>query len=340
MKRIILLSICFLILNYSGITQCYPDRHSTNWFDAWVSCQASQNPNPIRGISHWIQYDFGQVYLVGESHFWNANVPDFTNRGLNQITIDFSVDGVNWNELGAFNLTESDGSAFYEGISGPDFNGAKARYVLITANSNHGGDCYSLAEIRFNVQNSAVPVELVEFKANCGNQKDMEISWKTAFEFNNDYFSIERSQDGRNWNEITRIQGRGASYKASEYSFQDYEYANGTNFYRLIQTDIDGESKILGITEIECDNIRSDLSAFPNPFNNAIRVTLNNSVQGEIQYALLDGLGKKIKQGSFQGSNTVTSFELFFEDLIPGQYILKVEQENAAHQIKLVHFNR
>ena len=338
MKRFLIFTIsCFIIL-HSGYSQCYPDRHNTNWFDAWVSCQASQNPNPVRGVGHWIQYDFGQVYLVGESHFWNANVPDFTNRGLNQIVIDYSADGVNWNELGVFNLAESNGSAFYEGISGPDFNGAKARYVLITANSNHGGDCYSLAEIRFNVQNSAVPVELVEFKAKCGDQKDMVISWKTAFEINNDYFSIERSQDGRNWNEISQIQGNGQSFQTSEYSFQDYEYLPGSNFYRLVQFDRDGEMKILGITEIECNDIRSELTAYPNPFNNTIRITLNNSAKGEIHYALLDGLGKKVKQGSIEGNNTVTSFELFFEELIPGQYILKVEQGNAAHQLKLVHF--
>ncbi|WP_345075307.1 discoidin domain-containing protein [Flavivirga amylovorans] len=143
--------ITFIFISPAISAQCYPDRHSTSWYDSWISCETSPNPNSAYGQTHWIMYDFGYEYELRESKFWNANEPKNLNYGINDYNLDYSLDGVSWTNLGAFNMTQATGSSTYEGEEGPDFNYTKARYVLITPTSNFGGDCYSLSEMKVNI---------------------------------------------------------------------------------------------------------------------------------------------------------------------------------------------
>lgn len=159
----IIFAVCPL-LNLLG--QAFPDRHSTDIDDQWLSCNSSNNPNPIRGESHWIRYDFGDSYMLTSSRIWNFNTPERINSydnmswslyplmgkledGMQNIVIDLSTDGITWVEHGRFTIPKAPGSSFYEGVMGPNFNGKTARYVLITGQSNYGGLCYGLGEIRF-----------------------------------------------------------------------------------------------------------------------------------------------------------------------------------------------
>ncbi|NND77995.1 MAG: T9SS type A sorting domain-containing protein [Flavobacteriales bacterium] len=152
MKKLVFIASAILMIQGTAYAQCFEDRHNGNWFDGWVSCTPSDNPNPARGESHWIFYDLHHTYSLGESRFWNYNDPSNTDRGLDQVAIDYSTDGVNWNQLGIYNFPEAPGISTYEGFEGPDLGGVFAKYILITAGSNHGGDCYGLSELRIQVE--------------------------------------------------------------------------------------------------------------------------------------------------------------------------------------------
>ncbi len=141
-----LILLCIYTLSLQS--QCYQDRHSTVANDAWVSCELSENPNPDRPRSHWIMYDFGHLYALHTSHLWNVNIPERTNEGISEAVIDYSIDGNTWYEWGIINLDQANASGYYEGEEGPDFNGLKAKYILITVISTHGSDCAGLSEIR------------------------------------------------------------------------------------------------------------------------------------------------------------------------------------------------
>ncbi len=142
----------FWISSVSLITaQCYSDRHNTTWYDAWTSCTAAPNPNPDLAQSHWILYNLGRPYRLKTSHFWNANDPDALQNGLQDIRIDHSINGTEWNYFGDFTLAQASGRTIYEGVPGPDFDELEAQYILITALSNYGGPCYSLSEIKIDV---------------------------------------------------------------------------------------------------------------------------------------------------------------------------------------------
>ena len=71
-----LLFIIGMSMSLGLSAQCYMDRHNTNWHDAWVSCQTDMSPNTSRGLGHWIMYDLGYTYILGDIHVWNINDPD------------------------------------------------------------------------------------------------------------------------------------------------------------------------------------------------------------------------------------------------------------------------
>ncbi|WP_237231597.1 T9SS type A sorting domain-containing protein [Flaviramulus multivorans] len=149
--------IMFVALNVSA--QCYPDRHSTNWYDGWVSCEPSQNPIAAYGESHWIMYDLGYDYVLNETKLWNANEPKNLTYGINEFNVDYSLDGVTWINLGEFQMEQASGLSTYEGVEGPDFDAAQARYVLITPKSNYGGNCYGFSELKINITDPFIVVK-------------------------------------------------------------------------------------------------------------------------------------------------------------------------------------
>lgn len=164
----------FSIYLFTGISiygQYYPDRHNNSYTAGWISCEEAESPNPDRGDSHWIMYDFGETYGLGKTHIWNTNVYGYTNVGIKDMIIDYSDDGVHWQPFGEVEIGQATASSFYTGEEGPDLDGIAARYLLITAKTNYGGECVGFSEIKFNTtgiisdteDTDILPVELSAF---------------------------------------------------------------------------------------------------------------------------------------------------------------------------------
>ncbi len=148
-------ALLFFTWSINNITaQCFPDRHSTNHDAGWLSCTTSANPNIARGSGHWIMYDLTFPYSLTELHLWNYNHPQFLNRGARQIIIDVSNDGTNWTHVETVELPQANGRSTYEGVNIMNFNNTQARFVLITVQTNWGGSCFGLAEVRIGVNST------------------------------------------------------------------------------------------------------------------------------------------------------------------------------------------
>ena len=117
----------------------------------WLAEGPAVDPAP------WIRYQFDRVYVLNTMWVWNYNQitasgGDRTNRGINQCTIEYSTDGTSWSTLGTTHtLTKADGSASYAHNTEIDFGKVQAKFVRISAISNHGGSSAGLSEVRFYV---------------------------------------------------------------------------------------------------------------------------------------------------------------------------------------------
>ena len=105
----------------------------------------------------WIQYEFKQTHELDELWVWNCNMQHgglgYSERGLRNVSIEYSTDGSSWTKLGSYEFTEGPNEIDYAGFEACDFSGASAKYVVITANDVNGnwGDAtsYILSEVRF-----------------------------------------------------------------------------------------------------------------------------------------------------------------------------------------------
>jgi hypothetical protein len=123
------------------------DLHSKETTDMWLS--ADGRPQPAR-----IEYKLDKVYKLHEMWVWNYNGEGLnTVYGLKNVTVQYSTDGANWMQLdGVSEFTKALGAADYAHNIVVDFDGATAKYVRITANSNWSGGMfnqYGLSEVRF-----------------------------------------------------------------------------------------------------------------------------------------------------------------------------------------------
>lgn len=102
----------------------------------------------------------------------------------------------------------------------------------------------------------ALPIELLSFVGENNNSYNI-LTWVTASESNNDYFTLERSEDGIIWDIIHIEDGVGFSTQITSYSYNDYNFPpNNINYYRLRQTDYDGYFEIFDIITI--NNLNND----------------------------------------------------------------------------------
>jgi hypothetical protein len=99
----------------------------------------------------------------------------------------------------------------------------------------------------------SLPIELLYFKGSEYNSENI-LHWSTASEDNNDYFTIEKTKDGIDWEVLDREPGAGNSSNQLYYSSVDENVGSIINYYRLKQTDYDGKFKYSDIISIDNRN--------------------------------------------------------------------------------------
>ena len=139
----------------------------------------------------------------------------------------------------------------------------------------------------------ALPVELSSFWAT-PLDKNVRLDWTTLNETNNDYFTLERSRDGNDWEEVTTQAGHGNSSEQIDYSFMDRNPYWGVSYYRISQTDFDGTVKYY--SDVKSVNMTSPeigkLIVSPNPAEEKIEIIGSRDELGEI--TIIDFMGRDL----------------------------------------------
>lgn len=151
-----------------------------------------------------------------------------------------------------------------------------------------------------------LPVELLFFTADCQDNLTT-ISWATATEVNNDYFTVLKSLDGEFWEPLATVQGNGNSSVRNDYQVTDENRSGGKVYYQLVQVDFDGEFEKFAPISAACgERGRFDINIFPNPAKNLVNlgIQLSDNVRGEIAIQLLDATGRLLEQRTIQPNVT------------------------------------
>ena len=145
-----------------------------------------------------------------------------------------------------------------------------------------------------------LPIQLTSFTGNCYKQ-NVILKWSTATEENNKSFSIERSNDGKNWQLVGNVAGAGNSDVALNYSLVDnLASAYKTFFYRLKQTDVDDNfkySKVISVTKCG-ESVEENLSISPNPSTGQFNFNFNGDKNLISSTEIFNVQGEKVYQSN------------------------------------------
>jgi len=140
-----------------------------------------------------------------------------------------------------------------------------------------------------------LPVSLVLFTAEINKSGVTELNWVTSSEINSDFFTIEKSKDGVSFSDLLKVPGSGNSTTTHYYHAADTTPYLGYTYYRIKQTDYNGNFTYSEIRAVRKSAMPSEtISVFPNPATDVIFIE-ENSDENVVAISIFDIHGKLIR---------------------------------------------
>lgn len=234
------------------------------------------------------------------SRYWTL-----TGNNISNVNYDVSYQYIDGDVIG----TESNMvGALYRTPPGFGFNDwyvlgtvdATSNMVSITAGDAFG-DLYAMDNTL-----DRLPVTLVSFSATIENE-EVVLRWTTSSEQNNDFYSVERSVDGKLFLSILHLSGVGNSSELHNYKAIDRSPLDGRSFYRLKQTDFNGQFEYSEIASILLDAAqeKTEIISYPNPIQRGDELTIKwyeKTLDKELVKATLIDLKGNVVQKELNGT--------------------------------------
>jgi hypothetical protein len=173
---------------------------------------------------------------------------------------------------------------------------------------------------------------MTEFEVAC-EDGSAAIHWKTETERDNSYFTLEKSCDGVNFQAMKQIAGSGTTQQVQTYETTDEHLCAGVTYYRLSQTDIDGQQEVLGIRSTKSCVLPTELVVFPNPATDELTVSWNGKAVKEL--VLCNAIGQRVLVKN-DWNEQASSATMDVSGLAAGVYYLTVNQTFGAETIKVL----
>lgn len=182
-----------------------------------------------------------------------------------------------------------------------------------------------------------LPIVLSYFDAKPVGSK-VEVTWLTASEINNDYFTIERSLNGFDFDPIGFVKGAGNSNQLLSYTFEDPHPLPGLSYYRLRQTDYDGKEEIFRMKAVQFYKYGGLFTIFTNSAGNEILIKTSQefNYKGIIKVELKDVTGRSILEKQVK-TNPGNNFYIVENqsNISKGVYLLQVSYDGKFYSDKI-----
>jgi len=295
-------------------------QYSSEYFNSSATALGYTLPSTIVNVSdigYWVISKGAGASVTSTSaklyYFDSDNVSDAPNL---RITKDNGASA--WTDIGGIGTAVPSG-AIESTINFTSFS----KFTL--ANNTGGGN--------------ALPISLLFFNARVNGSK-IDLNWATASEANNNYFTIDKSIDGKNFNLVTTVSGAGNSNDLRSYNTVDLIPYEGNSYYRLMQTDYDGNFTYSKLVSVRTDN-NFNLSVFPNPLLSGQAPHINfSNVSGDstVHITVYDVREKELASKIYTiscASNNIMVVDLL-EKLIPGVYFITISYNQSTSKQRLL----
>ena len=263
-----------------------------------------------------------------------SNIPPVTQAGADQSTItstanlngssSYDPDG----NITSYQWTKLTGPATYS-ISNANVASPSLSFLMLgdytfelRTTDNAGASTKDTVMIRSSA--ALLPVNWLSFTARREEGKN-RLDWTTNGEINNSYFDIQRSDDGKQFYSIGKVDGLGTSLSQHQYSFSDSKVITGKSYYRLKQVSSDGSSTYSNIVSLSTAVSKGAIEYFPNPVRDVVTVSLNNNQKGMMTIRVIGVDGKLRMQKQWLKEQEQLSVTLPIQTLNRGVYFLEVQ---------------
>ncbi len=294
-------------------------------------------------------FRFTATYLAcSMSDFINVRVPtppvkpNITIVAMNPCSDTISVNSTsaypnyryNWSFEEATN-TDTSGVGLYGPIQNqwiwPTDTSSKLIKLTYT---NLNTTCSNVDSVRYSINCVALPVNFLTFEVEKINNNSVKLIWQTNHEINAKYYEIERSIDGINFVKIGYVNATGNINSIQSYQYIDHSIFNGTirAYYRIKQVDYNTNFKLTSIKVVNFGVINSSMSIYPNPFNDNIKIELNEELSTDAVMSVIDATGKVVLIQCFNKKY----IEIDTKSLSSGIYTIQLLLNNRIENIKLI----
>ena len=197
---------------------------------------------------------------------------------------------INYSDPGELNsIPEADLELnVYDGIQWRPFSGtvnATNDYVLSNPINN-----VALNELTPASRLTPLPLQWLSFSASKQNTNVL-LKWTTDNEQNTKSFTVQWGSDGQGWTDLTTLVRSNANSNTHDYNYLHKTPTNGINYYRILQSDLDGRSSYSSLQTVKFTKYAESFYLLENPVYNH---TLRLQVTEELSFSLFTTDGKFI----------------------------------------------
>ncbi len=281
-----------------------------------------------------------EIYVCNLNTLCAPNLIQASTNGYNSSYSQFyalcngnSNNIIAFNSIGAFDETDyNNQSGIYTvyALNTNDLSVINALQIGVNFTSIQNLQNIVCAEIStpkaFNIEAcTPLPIGLIDFKATKINQT-VELTWTSSTEINNEFYTIEKTTDFTDWEEVSKVAGAGNSSTILHYKTSDFHPWNGISYYRLKQTDYNGMFSYHGIETIMFE-VGDQLSVFPNPTSGNIQLRAKKNIKQVRVFSVINQLVM-----TFENTNLLN-----LECLSSGTYLLEVVfDDQKTEKIKVI----
>lgn len=273
----------------------------------------------------------GVISTVGKTNLRVGFGRRASNAWSNAVVFQYSINGTSWNLISSdvtVGASQTWDNLYFDLPSGAENqSNLRFRFSYTTSLSS---DCDSPPNFRIDDfavgANNSLPVELTSFEAQ-SVPPHVRLDWTTASETENDFFAVERSADGRIFDEIGRVHGGGTTRTAQFYSFLDVRPVSGASYYRLRQVDLGGAfaySPVRVLDNPGADRIRLS----PSPARDVLRVKFSESNSDMATWEIFDLAGRLLARGEIEAETRDADIPV--HEFLPGTYLWRLVENRQT----------
>lgn len=224
---------------------------------------------------------------------------------------NFTIQTIIFNSVGTFTLN----------LSADKLSGCPATYSVAT----------------INVSEAPLAVEFTSISA-FKTKEGVQVLWEVAQEVDVDYYQVESSDDGINFESIGWVGPKKAG-QSNQYAYLDKSMRLGgqTIYYRVKEVDLDGKFEYSRLVSIVMDQ-NTVMTILPNPAAHQADISISFEFESELSaLELIDVNGRKVYEKSItleKGENTLVIDNL--EKQPRGYYLLRLQTSRGAVYTRLM----